>query len=492
MGANDTRSTGCDRIKPTLSSEGAAMAAEVAHLPLAPHSVEAEQSVLGALLLDGRRVWPLVAPILQPQDFFRPDHRAVFEAIAALDGNADAITLYAHLERRQLAEAVGGLAYLSRLSRETSSPANAEAYAKVVRERAQLRGLAEIGRCLEADAAQHGNSAEEITADLERRLSELRGRAKTGSGLVAAQDLARALVDDLERRREGALGLQTGLADFDELTGGLEPGDLAIFAGRPGLGKTALMVTITAHVSRELSAAVFSAEMPALQLARRCTALLGGVSQTKLRRPKQLTDEDWARVAEGIGRFGERKLWINDRQQPPMEHIRAECIGHKARHGLSLVLIDYCQLVQGNGDNRHQQLTDVAYRSKGLAKELSVPVILLAQVNRGVEHREEKRPRMSDLRESGGIEEAADIIGMMYREGYYNPDFGMPNVVECMLEKHRNGERAQCLWHFSGEFSRMTSLGIEGRQQYRQLLAGPATKSSAKQPTDDRGQWWQK
>lgn len=446
------------------------MVAEVAHLPVPPHSVEAEQAVLGALLIDGQRTWPLIAPILTPEDFYRPDHRVIFEGAAELQGG-DVVTVYALLERQGRAEAVGGLAYLSRLARETSTGANAEHYARLVRERAQLRALAEMGRRLDAGAREWGTSAEELAADLERQLSELHGRARSGAGLVAASDLARALIDDLDARREGASGLSTGLADFDEITGGLEPGELTIFAGRPGLGKTALLVTIAAHVSRDKPVAVFSAEMPALQLARRCAALLGGVSQTALRRPKRMTDDDWARVAEGTGRFADRKLWIDDRQQPPIEHIRAECIGHKARHGLSLVLIDYCQLIQGHGDNRHQQLTDVAYRAKGLAKELSVPVILLAQVNRGVEKRTERRPLMSDLRESGGIEEAADVIGMLYREGYYDDSFDMPDVVECMLEKHRNGERAQCLWHFAGEFSRMAALDDSSRALYRRAIS---------------------
>jgi replicative DNA helicase len=447
--------------------------AEVAYLPTAsPHSLEAEQAVLGALLLDGPRTWPLIAPILAPEDFYRPDHRVIFEGVAELKGG-DVVTVYALLERQGRAEAVGGLAYLSRLARETATSANAEEYARVVRERAQLRSLAEMGRRLETSAREQGRSAEDLAADLERQLSQLRGRAKDGAGLVAAADLARALIDDLDARREGATGLSTGLADFDEITGGLEPGELTIFAGRPGLGKTALLVTVAAHVARDKPVAIFSAEMPALQLARRCAALLGGVSQTRLRRPKQLTEEDWAKVAEGTGRFGDRKLWIDDRQQPPIEHIRAECIGHKARHGLSLVLIDYCQLIQGHGANRYEQLLNVAYGAKGLAKELSVPVVLLAQINRGVEKRDrgDRRPRMSDLRDSGGIEEAADIIGMLYREGYYDDSFDWPNVVECMLEKHRNGERAQCLWNFQGEFSRMTALDDSARALYRRAIA---------------------
>ena len=454
------------------------MAAEVINLPLAPHSVEAEQAVLGALLLDGEKSWPLVAPILQPTDFYRPDHRLIFEAIAEL-GGADAVTLYAHLERAKKAEQVGGLAYLSRLARETSTGANAEHYARIVRERAQLRGLAEIGRKLEAGAVEWGTSAEELAADLERQLSELRGRAKSGAGLTGADELAKALVDDLERRREGECGLPTGLADFDLLTGGLEPGELTIFAGRPGMAKTSLLVTIGAHVARDKSAAIFSAEMPALQLARRFTALLGGISQTALRQPKKLTDNDWGLISDGISKFASRKLWINDRQLPPIEHIRAECIGHKARHGLALVMIDYCQLVEGRGANRYEQLRDVAYGAKALAKELACPVVMLAQLNRSVESREDRRPRLSDMRDSGSIEEAADIVGLLYREGYYNPDFDMPNVEECAIEKHRNGERGQCLWHFAGEHSRMTALDESARSLYRFAIRGQKRQGAA-------------
>lgn len=466
------------------------MAAEVLNLPLPPHSVEAEQAVLGSLLMNGPKVWPLVAPILQARDFYRPDHRLIFENIAELFGTADTVTLYAHMERRKQADNAGGLAYLSRLTRETASTANAEGYARVVRERSQLRALAEMGRRLEAAASEWGESAEQIAADLERQLSELRGRSKSSQGLVSAQDLARALVDDLERRREGECGLPTGLADFDELTGGLEPGELTIFAARPGMGKTALMVTIAAHVARERPVAIFSAEMPAIALTRRCAALLGGVSQTRLRRPRQLTDDDWGRITEGVSRFGDRKLWIDDRQQPPLEHIRAESIGHKARDGLGLLMVDFCQLVRGRGSNRYEQLADVAYGCKGLAKELSVPVILLAQLNRDVEKRENKRPFMSDLRDSGGIEEAADLIGMMYCESYYDQQFPMPNIVECALEKTRHGERGQCLWHFAGEFSRMAALDPGARAQYRQLLS-PRSKRQP-QPSSGDPEWWQK
>jgi len=446
----------------------------VVQLTIPPHSVEAEQAVLGALLLDGGRTWPLVASLLTTADFYRADHRLIFDAIGevARSGSApDLVMVDAVLERRRQREDTGGFAYLGTLTRDTTG-ANAEHYARIVRERAQLRQLAEMGHRLAAAALGQGDrSAEQLAAEVSRDLAALHGRAKSGAGLVSAHELAGALVDDLDARREGATGLMTGLADFDDTTGGLEPGELTIFAGRPAMGKSALMVTIAAHVSRDKPVALFSAEMPALQLARRAAALLGNISQTRMRRPDRLTDEDWVRISDGASKFRDRKLWIDDKQLPPMTHIRAECIGHKARHGLDLVLIDYVQLVSGTGANRYEQLREVAYGAKALAKELSIPVVMLAQLNRGVEQRERKRPFLSDLRDSGSIEEAADIVGLLYREDYYDQQFGMPNVVECAIEKHRNGERGQCLWHFAGEFSRMTALDEGARRQYRHLVA---------------------
>lgn len=450
------------------------MPAEVVRLAVPPHSVEAEQAVLGALLLDSRRCWPLLADKLSSASFYRPDHRLIFGAIreAMRGGTADLVTVDAVLAARKEREAAGGFQYLGVLARDTPGTANIEHHAAIVRERAVRRALVELARTLEADALEwRGTDAEGLAARTARDLAQLQSAAQEGAGLVSSRDLAGALIDDLDKRREGQLGLMTGLADLDEILGGLEAGELTIFAARPGLGKTALLVTIAAHVAREFPVAVFSAEMPALQLARRCAALLGGISQDKLRHPKRMTDTDWATVSEAVTKFSERRLWIDDRQLPPLEHIRAECIGRKARDGLSLVMIDYVQLVSAPGRNRYEQLRDVAYGAKALAKELTVPVIVLAQLNRGVEARQEKRAQLSDLRDSGAIEEAADVIGLLYREDYYDPTFGMPNIVECAIEKHRNGERGQCLWHFAGEYSRMTALDIGARAQYRHLMA---------------------
>jgi replicative DNA helicase len=202
---------------------------------------------------------------------------------------------------------------------------------------------------------------------------------------------------------------------------------------------------------------------------RRCIALLTDISQGKLRRAEQLTDADWAAITTAAAVVAERRLWIDDTSLPTLTHVRSESVAQKVTSGLGLVLVDYCQLVQGDGANRYEQLRDVAYGFKALAKDLQVPVILLAQLNRGVESREDKRPHLSDLRDSGAIEEAADIVGLLYSRAYYDKDFGMPYVLECAIEKNRNGERGQCLWQFEGAFSRITALNSGAAAQYRHL-----------------------
>jgi len=440
--------------------------------PAGHHSIEAEQAVLGALLIDSS-AWPRIADRLSAADFLGEAHRTIFAAIAELNATgkaADMVTVAEFLERRGQLTRIGGLAALGPLTRETPSAANVEAYAEVVRDRSLLRGLeafaAQTASALEDSS---GAGAAEIIGRAQERLLELQASARTGGGLVSSAQLAGELVDDLDSRRGRPTGLQIGLADFDTLTNGLEPGDLVVIAGRPGMGKTALLVSVAEHVSRQTPTAVFSAEMPARQLMRRCLALVGGISQGRFRRAEQLTDADWEAISPAAAQLAERRLWIDDTALPSLTHVRAECLALKARSGLGLVLIDYVQLLQGRGNNRYEQLRDIAYGCKALAKDLAVPMVLLAQLNRGVEARDQKRPHLSDLRDSGAIEEAADIVGLLYSEGYYDREFGMPYVLECRIDKHRNGERGECLWRFAGEFSQVSVLEPGPRAQYLQL-----------------------
>ncbi len=462
--------TGAARTERPVRAES-----NVRSLPLPPHSVEAEQALLGALLIDGA-AWSTVAGVVRSGDLYRPDHQIIFEAITALAsrGHAhDVVTVASALERTRHLEGAGGLAYLSSLARDTPTAANVCAYAQVVRDRATLRALATLAGELERLVADsRGRSADELMGEAARRLLELQTSARVGKGLVPSEDLVRELIDDLDRRRDHQVGLTIGLEDFDRLTGGLEPGDLVVIAARPGMGKTSLLVTVSAEIAKASPAAVFSAEMPAQQLMRRCVALLGRISQTRLRRARELTDADWSAICPAAASVGQLKLWIDDTPLPALTHIRAEAFALKARAGLGIILVDYVQLVAGAGANRYEQLRDVAYGLKALAKDLAVPIIVLAQLNRAVETRDRnKRPHLSDLRDSGAIEEAADIVGLLYAEGYYNLDFEMPDVIECAIAKNRNGERGECLWSFCGDHSRMTVLEEGSRAQYRRLRA---------------------
>jgi replicative DNA helicase len=452
------------------SSREATAPASRKELCVPPHSIEAEQSVLGSLMFDAEAITEVST--LQEADFYRPSHGMIYAAICALAAAGEAIDVVTVSEKLggKLAE-VGGLAYLSELVRDTPSAANASAYAKIVREKALLRALAQLGHKLASAAYDTGSDASGLLARAQERLLDLASSARTGRGLVASPELVRDFIDDLDRRQGGHAGLQVGLADFDRLTHGLEPGDLVVIAGRPGMGKTALLVSVAATVSKASSVAVFSAEMPAQQLMRRCIALLGAIPQARLRHAEGLTDSDWKQIVDTASNVAALRLWIDDTSAPSLAHIRAECAARKAKGGLDLVLFDYLQLGRGEGKNRYEQLRDVAYGLKALAKDLGVPVIALAQLNRDVERREEQRPRLADLRDSGAIEEAADVIALLYREGYYDPGFGMPHAMECSIAKNRNAETGLCLWNFAGEYSQITMLEEAADRQYRHLLA---------------------
>jgi replicative DNA helicase len=449
----------------------------VTALPVPPHSVDAEQALLGAILIDPRSISRVA---VGADDFYRQEHRLIFGAMAEIvpRGQPDAVMVANELRRRGQLEAVGGVAYLAQLHAEATSAANIQAYARIVIEKRTERRLRDVGMAI-VERTMGEQKPEEQISDAMRELLALAETARTGGGLVTAKELVRQLLDDLDRRRDGAQGLSIGLPDFDGYSSGLEAGDLVVIAGRPGMGKTALLVSIAAHVSKTAGVAVFSAEMSSQQLMRRCVSLLGSVSQGKLRRAGQLADEDWRSIGDAAGMLCERRLWIDDKPLPTLSHVRSEVLTLKAKSELGLVLVDYVQLIQGAGSNRYEQLRDVAYGLKGLAKEAGVPVILLAQLNRGVESRDQKRGKLSDLRDSGAIEEAADIVGMLYSEGYYDPGHSMAYVLECSIEKNRNGERGECLWYFAGEFSRVATLQEGARAQYLR------TRAAARKPQGD-------
>jgi replicative DNA helicase len=449
----------------------------VTALPVPPHSVDAEQALLGAILIDPR-AFGLTA--VSAEDFYRPEHRLIYGAMSAIvpRGQPDAVTVANELRRLKQLEAAGGVEYLAQLHADATSAANIASYARIVIEKRTERRLREVGMAIVERTNGEQSLAEQI-GDAMQELLALAETARSGKGLVTAKDLVRELLDDLDRRKDGVTGLSVGLPDFDGLSSGLEAGDLVVIAGRPGMGKTALLVSIAAHVSKTAGVTVFSAEMSAQQLMRRCIALLGEVNQGKLRRASRLEESDWQAIGEAAGHLAGRRLWVDDTPLPTLSHLRSEVLSLKAKAGIGLVMVDYVQLIQGSGSNRYEQLRDVAYGLKGLAKEAQIPVILLAQLNRGVESRDQKRGRLSDLRDSGAIEEAADIVGMLYSEGYYDPEHSMPYVLECAIEKNRNGERGECLWYFAGEFSRVATLDEGPAAQYRR------TRAAARKPQGD-------
>ena len=443
-------------------------------IPTPPQSIGAEQAVLGSLMIDSRAL-AKIANHLAGEDFYRDEHRAIFDAIielAARGQTVDIVTVDASLAARGVAPTIG-LGYLGELARDTPTAANIRAYADVVRDRAVLRRLGAFADRLKyATSESNDRQAAELVFDAQKALIKFHEQLRLGHGLVSAPDLVREFCDDLDRRMDGKRGLSIGLADFDELTGGLEPGDLVVIASRPGMGKTALLVSIATAIDQSRGVAVFSAEMPAQQLMRRCVARFSKINQRLLRRPEQLRDSDFEGIAAAATEIADRRIWIDDRALPPLDHIRGEVTSLKARvPALGLVVVDYVQLVAGAGANRYEQLRDVAYGLKGLAKDLGIPIIVLAQLNRSVESRESKRPHLSDLRDSGAIEESADIVGMLYSEGYYDRDFIMPYVLECAIEKNRNGERGECLWRFDGEHSLISMLESGAVAEYRQLRA---------------------
>lgn len=438
-----------------------------------PHSVEAEQAVIGGLLLQSS-AFPRIAS-LKCEDFYRPDHRLIYAAIASLAETGqgfDIVILEDELKRRGQLDQVGGFPYLATLQRDTPGVSNLEIYADTVSGYALHRRLIHFGQQVVRDASAPGQAAADILSGAQQRLLKLQSLSRNGTGLISASDLTGDLIDDIDRRRDSSHGLRTGLADFDQLTNGLEPGDLIVLAGRPGFGKTTVLVTVGAHVAQDQSVAIFSAEMPALQLMRRCVALLTGITQGKLRKASELTDDDWAQISTAASELASRRLWIDDTSAPTLAHIRSESLALKARNGLGLVIVDYLQLMRGAGRNRYEELRDIAYGLKALAKDLAVPVIALAQLNRGVESRsrEDKRPNASDLRDSGGIEEASDIVGLLFSAWQYDPEFPMPDVIELNIVKHRNGARGQCLWSMNGAQSRVTVLDAGDAHQYRLVL----------------------
>ncbi len=447
---------------------------EVAQLRIPPHSLEAEASVLGGLLLDNS-AWDRVGDMLTDQDFYRFEHRQVFAAIAALinaSRPADVITVYEHLQALGKADEVGGLAYLNSLAQYVPSASNIRRYAEIVRERSILRKLVTASDEIATHAFNtRGREVAQILDEAEQKIFSIGEEgSRMKQGFQSMDSLVVELLDRVEEMSQNPndiTGVPTGFYDFDRMTSGLQPGDLIVLAARPSMGKTALAINIAEHVALNegLPVAVFSMEMGASQLAIRIVGSIGRIDQGRLRTGKLSADE-WPRLTESIEKLRNVSLHIDETPGLTPSELRANARRLARQCGkLGLIVVDYLQLMSGSsseGDNRATEIGEISRGLKMLAKELQCPVIALSQLNRSVETRTDKRPMMSDLRESGAIEQDADVIMFIYRDDYYNKDSKEPGVAEVIIGKQRNGPTGTVKLAFLKPITKFESLASGG------------------------------
>jgi len=439
---------------------------ETERLNLPPQSVQAEQALLGGLMLD-RSAWDRVADRVTEIDFYRHDHRLIFGAIRALSERnqpCDAVTLSEYLEARGELIDAGGLGYLGSLVRDTPSAANVAEYATIIRERGLLRALIQAGNEIAASAYRtEGRQISELVDDAERRVFEIaeQGRRR-GSGFVHLREVLPEAIDRIDERhqnQQAVTGLATGYHQFDEMTAGLQKGDLIIVAGRPSMGKTTLALNIAENAAlnpvKPQPTAIFSMEMSVDQLALRMISSLGRVNQAHLRNGR-FGDEDWPRINGAIQMMSEAPMYIDDTPALTPTEIRARARRLKRQHGLELIVVDYLQLMQvaGTKENRATEISEISRSLKALARELEVPIIALSQLNRSVEQRAEKKPMMSDLRESGAIEQDADLILFIYRDEVYDKNTPRKGIADIHIAKQRNGPVGEFPLTFLGQFTK--------------------------------------
>jgi replicative DNA helicase len=425
---------------------------QIAQLRIPPHSQEAESSVLGGLLLDNNS-WDKVADLLVEADFYRYEHRLVFASISVLvnaNRPADVITVFEQMQSQGKAEEIGGLAYLNSLAQYVPSSANIRRYAEIVRERSILRKLVSVSDEIATSALNtNGRPVTNILDEAEQKIFSIGEEgSRMRQGFQSMDKLVLQLLDRVEEMSlnpNDITGVPTGFFDLDRMTSGMQAGDLIVLAARPSMGKTALAINIAEHVAlkEDLPVAVFSMEMGASQLAIRIVGSIGRIDQGRLRTGK-LIDDEWPRLTEAIEKLKTVSLSIDETPGLNTSELRASARRLARSCGkLGLVVVDYLQLMSGSsggdGENRATELGEISRGLKMLAKELQCPVIALSQLNRGVEQRTDKRPMMSDLRESGAIEQDADVIMFIYRDDYYNKDSKDPGVAEIIIAKQRNG-----------------------------------------------------
>ncbi len=431
-----------------------------------PQSIEAEQSVIGSMLID-KEVVPVVMEILKPEDFYRPDHKEIYEVIIELFDRAQPIDLITVSERLKLhgkLELVGGLEYLTNIATEVPTTANVKHYAKIVEEKALLRKLIKAS----SDIVDLGfDASEEVAFILDKAEQNIFDilQKRSSQGFVPIKDV---LVDTFNKLEElynnkgNITGIPTGFADLDFKTSGLHNSDLILVAARPAMGKTAFALNLAqnAAVHSGVPVALFSLEMSKEQLVNRMLCSEAMVDSNRMKTGK-LEDNDWQKVAKALGPLSEAPIFIDDTPGVSITEIRAKCRRLKLEHNLGLVVIDYLQLMQGSkskSESRQQEISEISRSLKILAKEINVPVITLSQLSRAPEARTDHRPILSDLRESGAIEQDADIVMFLYRDDYYNPDTEKKNIAELIIAKHRNGSTGTVEMVWLGQYTKFANL----------------------------------
>lgn len=430
-----------------------------------PQNVEAEQAVLGAMMLEHNAVVAAMEK-LRPGDFYREVHRTIFEAMEHLhhdNKEVDVITLPEELRRMKKLDDVGGLEYVLSLPNLVATAANIEYHANIVAEKALARNIITTCTELTSEAYDGEKEPEDLLDDAERRILQISESKRRGDfapvGVVVEETLDK--ITKLYENKAGITGLPTGFRDLDRLTSGLQPSDLILVAARPSMGKTAFTLNIAQNVGvkQHKTVAFFSLEMSQEQLVQRLLCQIAHIDSQKLRTGQLNSDEEWTKLTDACDKLYQAPIYIDDTPGISVTEMRSKARRLKAEHGLDLIIVDYLQLMQGrNSESRQQEISEISRSLKALARELKVPLIALSQLSRSVESRQDKRPMLSDLRESGALEQDADIVSFLYREDYYDKETENQHITEIILAKHRNGPVGSVKLYFKGEYTLFLNL----------------------------------
>lgn len=431
-----------------------------------PHNHEAEQSVIGAIFLEPQALIT-AAEVLVPEDFYRTAHQLIFHTMIRLSdqGKAiDVVTVTEELSAKKELEDVGGIAYLSELANAVPTAANIVYYARIVEEKALLRRLIRVATSIVEDGFTREDEVAAVLSEAEKKMMDVSSRKNAGDFQNIKDVLVQTYdnIEQLHSRKGDITGVPTGFRDLDRITAGFQRNDLIIVAARPSVGKTAFALNVAQNVATKTdeNVAIFSLEMGAEQLVMRMLCAEGNIDAQVLR-TGALTNEDWKKLTMAMGSLSNAGIFIDDTPGIRVTEIRAKCRRLKQEYGLGMILIDYLQLIQGSGgkgENRQQEVSEISRSLKALARELQVPVIALSQLSRGVEQRQDKRPMMSDLRESGSIEQDADIVSFLYREDYYDKETENQNMIEIIIAKQRNGPTGTVTLAFVKEFNKFVNI----------------------------------